>query len=155
MRLKSSLCPLPLRIPNIPQPIARMVCKKPYLLGSCSSFLLLRSFIRSTRRRNTVDGPGDDSNDEGNQSQSGVPILAALFCRHTYFTTGGVSNGGSGAGEGTDHASPVAPSQACAGAGSPILREALITNHRKISCEKPHQNAPMVASMLKSVSCAA
>src|SRR5690606_13606181 len=68
-----------------------------------------------------------------------------------HFTTGGSTKVWNGAGDGTDHSRPVAPSHGLAGAGSPILRDALMTSHRKISCESPNQNAPMVAIMLKSV----
>src|SRR5690606_31995978 len=72
-----------------------------------------------------------------------------------YFTTGGVSKVWKGAGERSDHSRPVAPSHDWAAACSPILREALITSHRKISCDRPNQKAPIVAIMLKSVNCAA
>src|SRR5690554_736711 len=68
-----------------------------------------------------------------------------------YLTTGGVTKVWNGAGEGTVHSRPVAPSQGLAGAGAPWPLQALTASHRKISCEKPNQNAPMVAISLKLV----
>src|SRR5690606_19230882 len=151
--LKSSRCPLPFRIPSMPHATARTVCRKPYWRGGSS--LLLGSVI-SARRHNAPDGPGYDCDHESQKSQGGVAVLASLLgCHDIHFTTGGVSKVWKGAGEGTDHSRPVAPSHAWAGAGSPILRAALMTSHRKISWDKPNQNAPMVATMLKSVNCAA
>src|SRR5690606_30538663 len=114
-----------------------------------------RLSCHSALGHNAPDGPGHHANHEGEQAKScGAVSTTLLWCHdHAYFTTGGVSKVWKGAGEGTDHSRPVAPSHGWAGAGSPILRDALMTSQRKISCDKPNQNAPMVAIMLKSVNC--
>src|SRR5690606_33176289 len=82
---------------------------------------------------------------------SGVMLGAFLAC---YLTIGGSTKVWKGAGDGTVHSRPVAPSHGLAGAGSPRPFQALRVRNRKISCEKPKKKAPMVAISLKSVNCA-
>src|SRR5476651_1099738 len=76
--------------------------------------------------------------------------------RH-YFTVGGVSNVWNGAGLGTVHSRPSAPSHglSAAFARSPPPRYVgNATANRKYTCARPKPNAPMVATWLKSVNCA-
>ena len=73
-----------------------------------------------------------------------------------YFTVGGSSNVWNGAGDGTVHSRPSAPSHGLAGAASPFWNiHARSTHHRKINCDRPNQKAPTVAMAWKSVNCVA
>src|SRR5690606_24978372 len=82
-------------------------------------------------------------------------VVSARRRHHiAHLTTGGVSNVWCGAGDGTVHSSPSAPSHGLSPAGAPP-RADLITTQTKISCARPKPNAPMLETMLKSANCTA
>src|SRR3569623_49722 len=74
-------------------------------------------------------------------------------CRH-YFTIGGTSKVWKGAGLGTVHSSPSAPSQGLTEAGIPPLSIGSTTANRKYTWLNPNQLAPIVATIFQSVNCA-
>ena len=69
-----------------------------------------------------ANGPSKHYKHKHQKNESGPLILATLFWSHrkSYLTCGGVSNVWNGAGEGTVHSSPSAPSHGLAGARSPL-----------------------------------
>src|SRR5450755_129772 len=77
-----------------------------------------------------------------------ITLVAAAF------SFGGVSKVWNGAGDGTSHSSPSAPSQGRCGATAPLPRIiGSTTAKKKYTCVMPKPNAPIVATMLKSVNC--
>jgi hypothetical protein len=70
-----------------------------------------------------TDCPTKHRNHDHQKNQSYPSIFLALFWCHVamvYLTSGGVSKVWNGAGEGTVHSNPSAPSQGLAGAGVPF-----------------------------------
>src|SRR5690606_10033729 len=86
----------------------------------------------------------------------GALLVVSVRGRHqiAHLITGGVWNVWCGAGDGTVHSSPSAPSHGLSPAGAPP-RADLITTQTKISCARPKPNAPMLETMLKSANCTA
>src|SRR5690606_5931285 len=117
------------------------------------------------------DSLGNNTQEEGqhngDQYQGSFPVIRLFRIRHnfsrrdnsrlpysTYLTVGGVSKVWNGAGLGTVHSRPSAPSQGLSAAFSPPRIEGITTARMKYTCIRPKPNAPIEAIMLKSVNCA-
>src|SRR5258706_14572366 len=103
--------------------------------------------------------PNDDTDEQskrdGSEDQCSLEV-SRLHCLRlpAHLTTGGVSKLWYGGGDGSVHSSVSAPSQGLSGAFAPP-RMHLITTVRNINCDAPKPNAPIDASMLKTVKCSA
>src|SRR5205085_5956221 len=83
-------------------------------------------------------------------SDAGQPITLVAVAS----SLGGFSKVWNGAGDGTSHSRPSAPSHGFCGAGSPLPRIiGTTTNRKKYTCIRPKPKAPIDASMLKSANC--
>src|SRR6476661_246505 len=99
-----------------------------------------------------------DEEDQGDraQHQRGLQVALLLFWRdHAYFTSGGVSKVWNGAGLGTVHSRPSAPSHGLASAFWPPRMVGITTKNRKNTWLRPKPKAPTDTIWLKSVNCTA
>src|ERR1700754_4051360 len=114
------------------------------------------------------DEADEDRHRDRGEDQPQAQVVLLLFGRHradlraaqpitlvaAAFSFGGVSKVWNGAGDGTSHSRPSAPSHGCCGAFSPLPRIiGTTTANRKYTCDSPKPNAPIDATMLKSVNC--
>src|SRR5450830_740548 len=82
---------------------------------------------------------------------AGGPRRLARPALHYYFTSGGVSKVWNGAGDGTVHSRPSAPSHGLSAAFWPPRMVGSTTNSRKYTCARPKPKAPIETMALKSV----
>src|SRR3990167_62746 len=114
--------------------------------------------------------PGHEANEEGRrhggQQQRHATVGFFLVSSHVHApcqpitrvavasSLGGFSNVWKGAGEGTPHSRPSAPSHGLAGALAPLPRmQGSTTNTKKYTCARPKPSEPMEAIALKSANC--
>src|SRR3569832_271917 len=136
---------------------------------------LMRSELSVSEPGHLDDEPDDVDERDGRQDQRHPQVrLLLFFGRHeaqcaaeaptmrvaAALSFGGVSNVWKGAGDGTSHSRPSAPApsgsfQGRCGAFSPLPRiTGSTTKKKKYTCDRPNQNAPIDATMLKSANCA-
>src|SRR5690349_16903248 len=91
---------------------------------------------------------GDRSQDQGDAK---IPLLRRLALGIHHFTSGGFSKVWNGAGLGTVHSRPSAPSHGFASAFAPPRMVGSTTANRKYTCDRPKPKAPIDTSMFQSV----
>ena len=87
----------------------------------------------------------------GAARQSGTALARGLG----HLTTGASSKVWYGAGDGTVHSRPCAPSQTSAVALRAAAHALQITMYTNSSCDRPKPNAPMMETMFQSANCVA
>src|SRR5690606_36209872 len=118
-----------------------------------SSVATCCSWPASAQQGELDEHAGEEEQRQAAHQQGGPQVIGFAGAHH--FTSGGFSKVWNGAGLGTVHSRPSAPSHGFAGALAPPRMVGSTTANRKYTWLQPKPNAPIDTIILKSVNCTA